>query len=257
MEQAISGSCMTFIIVGIGIVILLLWALKIVAEYERGVIFRLGKYVGVRGPGLIWVWPMIEFMRKMDLRTITLDVPSQEVITRDNVTIRVNAVVYFRVLHPEKAVIQVKNFVTATSQIAQTTLRSVLGENELDELLANREKINQYLQTIIDAQTDPWGIKVSVVEVKDVELPETMKRAMARQAEAERERRGKVIAAEGEFQAAEKLSMAADIISKSPAALQLRYLQTLVEISAEKNSTTLFPIPIDFLQFFMDMKKEK
>jgi regulator of protease activity HflC (stomatin/prohibitin superfamily) len=251
-EQVGGGCSVAWFVVGAIIIILVLWTLRIVTEFERGVIFRLGKYVGIRGPGLIIVIPILEQMRKMDLRTITLDVPSQEVITRDNVTIRVNAVVYFRVLNPDKAVIQVKNFVTATSQIAQTTLRSVLGEHELDELLANREKINQYLQSIIDNQTDPWGIKVSVVEVKDVELPETMKRAMARQAEAERERRGKIIAAEGEFQAAERLAQAADIISKNPAALQLRYLQTLVEISAEKNSTTLFPIPVDFLKFFMD-----
>lgn len=251
----LSGACVWILIVFFSIVIFLWWGLKIIAEYERGVVFRLGKYVGIRGPGLIWVWPLIEMVRKMDLRTITLDVPSQEVITKDNVTIRVNAVVYFRVLNPDKAVIQVKNFVTATSQIAQTTLRSVLGENELDELLTNREKINQHLQTIIDKQTDPWGIKASVVEVKDVELPESMKRAMARQAEAERERRGKIIAAEAEYQAAEKLAMASDIISRSPAALQLRYLQTLVEISAEKNSTVVFPIPIDFLKFFMDQKK--
>lgn len=254
-ENVSSGCGLSWIIVFVAIVILILWEIKIITEYERGVIFRFGKYVGVRGPGLVIVIPMVEQMRRMDLRTITLDVPSQEVITRDNVTIRVNAVVYFRVLNPEKAVIQVKNFVTATSQIAQTTLRSILGEHELDDLLAQRETINQNLQTIIDAQTDPWGIKVSVVEVKDIELPETMKRAMARQAEAEREKRGKIIAAEGEFQAAERLAQAADIISRNPAALQLRYLQTLVEISAEKNSTTLFPIPIDLFKFFTDREK--
>ena len=253
--ETVTGGCVPGVVIGIIAIILILWAIRIVQEYERGVVFRLGKYVGVRGPGLIWIIPIFETMRKMDLRTITLDVPSQEVITKDNVTIRVNAVVYFRVLNPDKAVIQVKNFVTATSQIAQTTLRSVLGLHELDDLLVNRETINQNLQTIIDGQTDPWGIKVSVVEVKDVELPESMKRAMARQAEAERERRGKINAAEGEFQAAEKLSMAADIIAKHPAALQLRYLQTLVEISAEKNSTTLFPIPIDILSFFQDKGK--
>jgi regulator of protease activity HflC (stomatin/prohibitin superfamily) len=255
IQDTVTGCGAWWVVLIVAIIILILWAIKIVTEYERGVIFRFGKYVGVRGPGLIIVIPMIEQMRRMDLRTITLDVPSQEVITRDNVTIRVNAVVYFRVLHPDKAVIQVKNFVTATSQIAQTTLRSVLGEHELDELLAQREKINQNLQTIIDNQTDPWGIKVSVVEVKDVELPEGMKRAMARQAEAERERRGKIIAAEGEFQAAERLAQAADIISRNPAALQLRYLQTLVEIAAEKNSTTLFPIPIDLFKFFSDKNK--
>lgn len=255
MVEALSGGCVVAIIIVVAALIILSMSVRIVSEYERGVIFRFGKYVGVRGPGWVWIIPIAENMRRMDLRTITLDVPSQEVITKDNVTIRVNAVVYFRVMAPNKAVIQVKNFVTATSQIAQTSLRSILGEHELDELLSKREKINQNLQTIIDKQTDPWGIKVSVVEVKDVELPESMKRAMARQAEAERERRGKIIAAEGEFQAAEKLSQAAEIISKNPAALQLRYLQTLVEISAEKNSTTLFPIPIDLLSFFTDKNK--
>ena len=255
MAEALSGGCVVAIIIIVGALIILSMSVRIVSEYERGVIFRFGKFVGVRGPGWVWIIPIAETMRRMDLRTITLDVPSQEVITKDNVTIRVNAVVYFRVMGPDKAVIQVKNFVTATSQIAQTSLRSILGEHELDELLANRERINQNLQTIVDKQTDPWGIKVSVVEVKDVELPEGMKRAMARQAEAERERRGKIIAAEGEFQAAEKLAEAAEIISKNPAALQLRYLQTLVEISAEKNSTTLFPIPIDLLSFFTDKHK--
>lgn len=255
MVEALSGGCVVAIIIVVAALIILSMSVRIVSEYERGVIFRFGKYVGVRGPGWVWIIPIAENMRRMDLRTITLDVPSQEVITKDNVTIRVNAVVYFRVMAPNKAVIQVKNFVTATSQIAQTSLRSILGEHELDELLSKREKINQNLQTIIDKQTDPWGIKVSVVEVKDVELPESMKRAMARQAEAERERRGKIIAAEGEYQAAEKLSQAAEIISKNPAALQLRYLQTLVEISAEKNSTTLFPIPIDLLSFFTDKNK--
>ncbi len=255
MVETLSGGCVVAIIIVVVALIILSMSVRIVSEYERGVIFRFGKYVGVRGPGWVWIIPIAETMRRMDLRTITLDVPSQEVITKDNVTIRVNAVVYFRVMGPDKAVIQVKNFVTATSQIAQTSLRSILGEHELDELLANREKINQNLQTIVDKQTDPWGIKVSVVEVKDVELPEGMKRAMARQAEAERERRGKIIAAEGEYQAAEKLAEAAEIISKNPAALQLRYLQTLVEISAEKNSTTLFPIPIDLLSFFTDKHK--
>jgi len=254
LENVTTGCNVVWLIIFIAIVIIVLWAIKVINEYERSVIFRLGKYVGIRGPGLIWLWPIFEQMRKMDLRTITLDVPSQEVITRDNVTIRVNAVAYFRILNPDKAVIQVKNFVTATSQIAQTTLRSVLGQHELDELLSQREKINQTLQTIIDNQTDPWGIKVSVVEVKDVELPEGMKRAMAKQAEAERERRSKIIAAEGEFQASERLAQAAEILSRNPAALQLRYLQTLVEIAAEKNSTTLFPIPIDLFKFFSDRK---
>jgi regulator of protease activity HflC (stomatin/prohibitin superfamily) len=250
-----AGTCVWVAVILVIALILLSMAIRIVTEYERGVIFRFGKFNGVRGPGWVWIIPIAEQMRRMDLRTITLDVPSQEVITRDNVTIRVNAVVYFRVLYPDKAVIQVKNFVTATSQIAQTTLRSILGEHELDELLANREKINQNLQAIIDNQTDPWGIKVSVVEVKDVELPEGMKRAMAKQAEAERERRAKIIAAEGEFQAAERLAQAADILSRNAAALQLRYLQTLVEIAAEKNSTTLFPIPIDLFKFFTDRSK--
>jgi len=254
IENVTTGCNVVWLIIFIALVIIVLWAIKVINEYERSVIFRLGKYVGIRGPGLIWLWPIFEQMRKMDLRTITLDVPSQEVITRDNVTIRVNAVAYFRILNPDKAVIQVKNFVTATSQIAQTTLRSVLGQHELDELLSQREKINQTLQTIIDNQTDPWGIKVSVVEVKDVELPEGMKRAMAKQAEAERERRSKIIAAEGEFQASERLAQAAEILSRNPAALQLRYLQTLVEIAAEKNSTTLFPIPIDLFKFFSDRK---
>jgi len=231
--------------------------LKVVYQYERIVLYTLGKYQGLRGPGWVFVIPFVQTLRKVDIRTITLDVPAQEVISRDNVTIRVNAVIYYQVMDPNRAVNNVRNFNLATSQIAQTTLRSVLGEHELDDLLANREKINQMLQTIIDGQTDPWGIKVSVVEVKDVELPETMKRAMAKQAEAERERRAKIIAAEGEFQASAKLADAADVMSRNPMTLQLRYLQTLVEIAAEKNSTTIFPLPIDLIAPFMELAKMK
>ena len=231
--------------------------LKVVYQYERIVLYTLGKYQGLRGPGWVFVIPFVQTLRKVDIRTITLDVPAQEVISRDNVTIRVNAVIYYQVMDPNRAVNNVRNYNLATSQIAQTTLRSVLGEHELDDLLANREKINQMLQTIIDGQTDPWGIKVSVVEVKDVELPETMKRAMAKQAEAERERRAKIIAAEGEFQASAKLADAADVMSRNPMTLQLRYLQTLVEIAAEKNSTTIFPLPIDLIAPFMELAKMK
>lgn len=231
--------------------------IKIAYQFERIVLYTLGKYQGLRGPGLVFVVPILQTIRKVDIRIITLDVPSQEVITRDNVTVRVNAVIYYQVMDANKAVNNVRNYNLATSQIAQTTLRSVLGEHELDDLLANREKINQTLQSIIDAQTDPWGIKVSMVEIKDVELPETMKRAMARQAEAERERRAKVIAAEGEFQASKRLAEAADVMSRNMVTVQLRYLQTLVEISAEKNSTTIFPIPIDLFSHFLKEIKEK
>ncbi len=239
------------IIVGL---IFLTAAIKIVQEYERGVIFRLGRLVGARGPGLFFIIPILEKMIKVDLRTVTLDVPSQEIITKDNVTTRVNAVVYFRIMNPENAIVEVENYLAATSLIAQTSLRSILGQSELDDLLAEREKINKQLQEVIDEQTDPWGVKVSAVEVKDVELPENMKRAMARQAEAERERRAKIIAAEGEFQAAEKLSEAASIIGKHPEALQLRFLQTVSEVSSEKASTFVLPVPIDFLEAF---KKKK
>jgi regulator of protease activity HflC (stomatin/prohibitin superfamily) len=224
---------------------------KIVQEYERGVIFRLGRVVGARGPGLFVIIPFIERMVKVDLRTITLDVPSQEAITRDNVTLRINAVVYFRVLEPVSSVINIENYMVATSQIAQTTLRNVIGQVELDELLAEREKINHDLQVIIDEATEPWGIKVSIVEVKDVELPEVMKRAMARQAEAERERRAKLIHAKGELEASEQLAAAAEIMGKNPSTLQLRYLQTLTEIAVEHNSTIVFPLPIDMLKAFM------
>ena len=230
---------------------LLFSAVKVVKEYERGVIFRLGRLVGAKGPGLFLLIPVIDKMVKMDLRVITMDVPSQEIITKDNVPAKINAVVYFQVMDPSNAVVKVANYFTATSQIAQTTLRSVLGQSELDELLSERDQINRTLQKIIDEQTDPWGIKVTAVEIKDVELPDEMKRAMAKQAEAERERRAKIIAAEGEYQASEKLNAAAEIISKNPIGIQLRYLQTLSEIATENNSVTVFPLPIDLLKAFV------
>ena len=227
-------------------------AIKVAREYERGVIFRLGRLLPEpKGPGLFLLIPIVDRMVKVDLRTITLNVPPQEVITRDNVPVRVNAVAYFRIVDPKAAIVQVENFMVATSQIAQTTLRSVLGQHSLDELLSERDKINSILQTIIDEATAPWGVKVSIVEVKDVEIPAGMQRAMARQAEAERERRAKVIAAEGEFQASQKLSEAADVMSRSPMALQLRYLQTLLEIGATNATTIVFPAPIDMLTAFM------
>jgi regulator of protease activity HflC (stomatin/prohibitin superfamily) len=233
--------------------------IKVLREYERGVIFRLGRLLQIgdrayKGPGLILLIPVIDRMVKVSLRTVTYDVPSQDVITRDNVSIKVNAVLYFRVIDPAKAIIEVEDYFIATSQIAQTTLRSILGQSELDELLAHREKINDELQKIIDSQTDPWGIKVSAVEVKHVDLPPEMQRAMARQAEAERERRAKVIHAEGELQASQKLAEAARIISSDPAAIQLRYLQTLTEVASENNSTTIFPVPIDLFKIFLDKK---
>lgn len=241
------------------VIILLANMIRILREYERGVVFRLGRLVpgGVRGPGLILLIPMIEKMVKVSLRTVVLDVPPQDIITVDNVSVKVNAVVYFRVIAPEKAVIDVENYLFATSQISQTTLRSVLGQSELDDLLSEREKINHKLQEIIDSHTDPWGIKVSNVEVKQVDLPQEMQRAMARQAEAERERRAKVIAAEGEFQASQKLSDAAKILDVYPSALTLRYLQTLREIGMENNTTTLFPLPLDLLRPFLDKMKPK
>ncbi|HAW50048.1 TPA: hypothetical protein DCX16_03760 [bacterium] len=232
------------------LVLFLLSAIKILNEYERAVVFRLGRLVGERGPGLIIIIPIIESWQKVDTRTVTLDIPPQEIITKDNVTVRVNAVAYFRVVNPNDAITKVLNYGYATSQIAQTTLRSVLGQAELDDLLTNREEINRRLQNIIDSQTDPWGVKVSVVEVKDVELPEAMKRAMAKQAEAERERRAKIIHADGEFQAAERLTQAAETIARTPTAIQLRFLQTLSEISTEKTSTIVFPIPIEVLKAF-------
>ena len=238
------GLVVFLVVVGI---IILSNAVRIVAEYERGVIFRLGRLIGAKGPGLFFLIPLIDRMVKVSLRTVTFDVQPQEIMTKDNVPAKVNAVIYFRVIDPCKAVVDVQNYQLATMQIAQTTLRGVLGESELDELLSARDKINQKLQEIIDKQTDPWGIKVSVVEVKEVELPETMKRAMARQAEVERERRAKVINAQGEYQASEKLAAAAKILSQFPEAIQLRYLQTANDIAAEKNSTILFPIPMDLL----------
>ncbi|MFC1915352.1 SPFH domain-containing protein [Chloroflexota bacterium] len=241
------------IIIGIivlAVLVILPMSVKIVPEYERGVLFRLGRLVGQRGPGLFLIIPFIDRMVKVDLRVVTMDVPSQEVITKDNVTVRVNAVVYFRVVIPEDSVVKVLDHIRATSQISQTTLRNVLGQSELDELLAQREKLNQMLQKIIDEHTDPWGVKVSTVEIKEVELAEEMKRSMAAQAEAERERRAKIIHAEGELQASEKIAQAAKILGREPAAIQLRFLSTLTQIASEKNSTILFPIPIEFLKAF-------
>jgi regulator of protease activity HflC (stomatin/prohibitin superfamily) len=241
------------IIGGIILLIILASAIRVLREYDRAVVFRLGRLIRVKGPGLIILIPFIDRMVRVDLRTITLDVPSQDVITRDNISVKVNAVVYFRVMDPSKAIVAVADFLFATSQLAQTTLRSILGAAELDELLTHRDKINMELQHILDQATEPWGIKVSMVEVKNVDLPEEMRRAMAKQAEAERERRAKVIGAEGEFQAAQRLADAAKIIQTAPAALQLRYLQTLREVAAENNSTTLFPIPIDLFRPFIEM----
>ncbi|MER3446841.1 MAG: hypothetical protein C4291_08355 [Candidatus Dadabacteria bacterium] len=241
----------TFVFIAI-IVLFILSGVKILKEYERGVVFRLGRIIEPKGPGIRFIIPGIDKMLKISLRVITLDVPPQDVITKDNVSVKVSAVVYFRVVDPVKAVIQVENYLYATSQIAQTTLRSILGQVELDELLAEREKLNVRLQDVIDKHTDPWGIKVSLVELKYVDLPQEMQRAMARQAEAERERRAKVINAEGEYQAAAKLAEASSILSQNPMSLQLRFLQTLVEVSSEKNSTIVFPIPIDLLKPFLE-----
>jgi regulator of protease activity HflC (stomatin/prohibitin superfamily) len=242
------------ILIGVIVVIVLIllpMTIKVVKEWERGVILRLGRLVGAKGPGLFFIIPFIDRMIKVDLRVVTLDVPQQEVITRDNVTVRVDAVVYFRVVDPEASVVKVLDHIRATSQISQTTLRNVLGQHELDELLTQREKLNQALQRIIDVQTDPWGVKVSIVEIKQVELPETMRRSMAAQAEAERERRAKIIHADGEFQASERLAEAGAVIAREPTTLQLRYLQTLVEIASEKNSTIIFPLPIDLISMFV------
>jgi len=247
----------TYYVIGIIVLLLLIKAIKIIREYERAVVFRLGKFQKVRGPGLIILIPFIDKMVKVELRTVTLDVPPQDIITKDNVPVKVNAVVYFKIVNPEDAIVKIENYITATSQIAQTTLRNILGKSELDELLSQRDKISQELQQVIDEQTDPWGIKVSVVEVKDVELPATMQRAMAKQAEAERERRAKVIHAEGEFQASAKLAEAADVLSKNTASIQLRFLQTLTEISTEKNSTIVFPVPINLMQAFLDKEDKK
>jgi regulator of protease activity HflC (stomatin/prohibitin superfamily) len=241
-------------------VIILMNAIRILREYERGVVFRLGRLIGnggVKGPGLILLIPIIDKIVKVSLRTVVMDVPPQDVITQDNVSIKVNAVVYFRVVEPQNAIVQVENYLQATSQLSQTTLRSVLGQSELDDLLSQREKINQRLQQIIDAHTEPWGIKVSNVEVKQIDLPQEMQRAMAKQAEAERERRSKVIAAEGEYQASQRLADASKILSEQPSALTLRYLQTLREIATEKNSTTIFPIPIELLKAFLGTGKSE
>ncbi|RKZ23320.1 slipin family protein [bacterium] len=240
------------------VVFILANAIKVLQEYERGVVFRLGRYAGVKGPGLVLIIPIIDRLVRVSLRTVVFDVPPQDVITKDNVSVKVNAVVYFRVMDPAKAVIEVQDYIYATSQMAQTTLRSVLGEAELDELLAEREKINQKLQQIIDKETDPWGVKVSAVEIKHVDLPQEMQRAMAAQAEAERERRAKIISAEGEYQAARRLREAAEMLEEHPIALQLRYLQTLSEVAAENNSTTIFPVPIDLFKPFLEgMAKKK
>jgi regulator of protease activity HflC (stomatin/prohibitin superfamily) len=243
-------------LVFLGIVILAN-AIRIVREYERLVVFRLGRLVGERGPGLVLLIPIIDRAVKVGLRIVTLDVPSQDIITKDNVSVKVNAVVYFKVVSVQEAVVQVENYLYATSQIAQTTLRSILGQAELDELLAEREKQNLALQQVIDRETEPWGIKVTKVEVKNVDLPQEMQRAIARQAEAERERRAKVINAEGEYQAAARLTEAASVIAREPTALQLRYLQTLAEIATENNSTTIFPVPVDFLKVFMTSMEAK
>ncbi len=241
------------VLIVVGLVLFILGnAIRILREYERGVIFRLGRLIGAKGPGLILLIPIVDKMVRVSLRTIPMDVPSQDIITKDNVTVKVNAVTYFRVMDPNKAVVDVEDYIYATSQISQTTLRSILGQVDLDDLLSNREKINQELQKVIDEQTEPWGVKVSVVEVKNVDLPQEMQRAIARQAEAERERRAKVIHAQGELQASEKINQAAKVLQETPLGIQLRYLQTVVEISSEKNSTTLFPIPIDLFKPFLD-----
>jgi regulator of protease activity HflC (stomatin/prohibitin superfamily) len=247
------GAPITFLII---ILAAIISGVKVLKEYERGVVFRLGRMVGARGPGLVYIIPGIEKMVKMDLRTVTMDIPPQDVITRDNVSVKVNAVLYFRVLDPNLAVREVENYLFATSQLAQVTLRSVCGQGELDELLAEREKINTRIQDILDKQTDPWGIKVVLVELKHIDLPQEMQRAMAKQAEAERERRAKVIHAEGEFQASQKLLDAAEVMAKQPMALQLRFLQSLVEIASEKNSTTIFPVPIDLLAPFLNKSNQ-
>jgi regulator of protease activity HflC (stomatin/prohibitin superfamily) len=233
------------------LIVLVAAAIRVIREYERAVVFRLGRLIGAKGPGLVWLWPIIDKMVKIDLRIVTMDVPKQELMTRDNVPMAVDAVVYFRVMNASDAVVKVGNFIKATSLIAQTTLRSILGQAELDELLAERDRINQRLQQIIDDQTEPWGIKVTAVEVRDVVLPEGMKRAMAKQAETERERRAKVINAEGEYQASQRLADAASIIGAHPMALQLRFLQTLTDVATEHNSTTIFPVPIDLFTPFL------
>ena len=249
--MGITGLPSGFFFLIIFVIILAASAIKILREYERGVIFRLGRLIGAKGPGIIFIIPGVDKLLRISLRLVTLDIPPQDVITHDNISIKVNAVVYFRVMDPNKAVVEVENYLYATSQLAQTTLRSVVGQADLDELLSQRDKINLKLQDILDKHTEPWGIKVSLVETKQVDLPENMQRAIARQAEAEREKRAKIIHAEGEFQAAEKLTQAANVISANPTALQLRFLQTLAEIATEKNSTTIFPVPIDIISPFL------
>jgi regulator of protease activity HflC (stomatin/prohibitin superfamily) len=249
--MGLTGLPSGFFFLIIFILILAAAAIKILREYERGVIFRLGRLIGAKGPGIIFIIPGVDKLMRISLRLVTLDIPPQDVITRDNISIKVNAVVYFRVVDPNKAVVEVENYLYATSQLAQTTLRSVVGQADLDELLSQRDKINLRLQDILDKHTEPWGIKVSLVETKQVDLPENMQRAIAKQAEAEREKRAKIIHAEGEFQAAEKLTQAANVISVNPTALQLRFLQTLSEIATEKNSTTIFPVPIDIISPFL------
>ena len=252
--QLFGPSFMSFLFIIFLVVYFLSSAIKILKEYERGVVFRLGRVIPVKGPGLVLIWPLIDKLVKVSLRIVTMDVPSQDIITKDNITVKVNAVVYFRVMDPIKAITAIEDFFFATSQIAQTTLRSILGQSQLDDLLTNREQLNAELQKVIDFQTEPWGIKVTAVEVKNVDLPEEMQRAIAKQAEAERERRAKIIHAEGEFQASQKLADAATIIATAPSALQLRFLQTLTEIATEKNSTIIFPVPIDMINLFLEKK---
>jgi regulator of protease activity HflC (stomatin/prohibitin superfamily) len=256
----LAPSFLGFLFVIFLIIYFLSSAIKVLREYERGVVFRLGRVIPVRGPGLVIIWPIIDRLVKVSLRIVAMDVPSQDIITKDNITVKVNAVIYFRVIDPVKAITEVEDFYFATSQISQTTLRSILGQSQLDDLLTNREQVNAELQKVIDFQTEPWGVKVTAVEVKNVDLPEEMQRAIAKQAEAERERRAKIIHAEGEFQASQKLADAANIIATAPSALQLRFLQTLTEIATEKNSTIIFPVPIDlikpFMEKFAEIKKE-
>jgi len=250
----LAPSFMTLLFIVLLIVYFLSSAIKVLKEYERGVVFRLGRIIPVKGPGLVIIWPIIDRLVKVSLRTVTMDVPPQDIITKDNITVKVNAVVYFRPLDPIKAITEVEDFYYATSQIAQTTLRSILGQSQLDDLLTKRDELNAELQKVIDLQTEPWGVKVTAVEVKNVDLPTEMLRAIAKQAEAERERRAKIIHAEGELQAAQKLADAAKIIASEPSTLQLRYLQTLTEIATEKNSTIIFPLPIDLMKTFLEKK---
>ncbi|HEX8948482.1 MAG TPA: slipin family protein [Dissulfurispiraceae bacterium] len=253
----LTPSLISFLFVVFLVVYIVSSAIRILKEYERGVVFRLGRVIPVRGPGLVLIWPVLDKLVKVSLRTVTMDVPPQDIITKDNITVKVNAVIYFRPVDPVRAITEVEDFYYATSQIAQTTLRSILGQSQLDDLLAKREELNAELQRVIDTQTEPWGVKVSAVEVKNVDLPTEMLRAIARQAEAERERRAKVIHAEGEFQASQKLADAAKIISSEPATLQLRFLQTLTEIATEKNSTIIFPVPVDLIKPFLDRMEKK